>query len=386
MKYDLTRGLARIAVVALLATACPAIAQDEGEEKDENVERMEQETANLTARTNLVNAQKAYIEALPLPGFENTTTLEGEGAGSLEATILSAEALGHAAKAIANDVGTGNEIVLLTADEQVDLTLAHIFEREIDHIGKVLDAAGEASKAAPGEAGLSGGGLGVAGALSLVTELAGLFGNETTLSYLDTGDVDDAMLVTAIADQLGDNSKVYLPSAVFGIGEAGGDLLADYDELQDAVPAATARRNALAGKKPAKRTKNEQAELELLNQAVNRFTLLSTKATTATEEGDLPIHQAAKALSAYADGRKVLRVGVAKAGGSLVNSKNIGTFFGADPLRITGGVVVSYRMFDPSSGEIHKAGVLHCATAKTSLRQLHRRKYRVADKPCGEAS
>lgn len=103
-------------------------------------ERDVAEKDRLTAQKDLVTAQTAYIEALPIPGFENTTTLEGD-AGSMEAAMLSAEAMGFAARGIADrlDGKLGDEVVVMTSGEVVDLALADTIMSEIGYLDGLLD-------------------------------------------------------------------------------------------------------------------------------------------------------------------------------------------------------------------------------------------------------
>jgi hypothetical protein len=67
----------------------------------------------------------------------------------------------------------------------------------------------------------------------------------------------------------------------------------------------------------------------------------------------------------------ILRVHVDKAGGSLVHRTNIGTFLGVDPLRVTGGLIASYDVTDPSSGRVAYTDILVCRTSLSRLRPIH---------------
>ncbi|MCB2086162.1 MAG: hypothetical protein H6919_11435 [Sphingomonadaceae bacterium] len=340
-------------------------------------ERDVAEKDRLTAQKDLVTAQTAYIEALPIPGFENTTTLEGD-AGSMEAAMLSAEAMGFAARGIADrlDGKLGDEVVVMTSGEVVDLALADTIMSEIGYLDGLLDLTTVSRPTSPPDPIAGGGvGIGVAGAISLVTELSKLLGNESTISYKAAAEVDSLLLATAVAGRL--NGRAYSPSATLGLGKGGRELLAQYEALANRMRAADARQAAIEKKKPAQQSPAEKTELATLKQALGRHAALAKQVATPTDKGVLPIHQAAKAISVFADGRTVLQVEVEKAGGSLVNSKNIGTMFGDDPVRVTGGVIVSYRLFDPREGKVEAAGVLNCATTRTSLGSMHRRTYKI---------
>lgn len=91
-------------------------------------------------------------------------------------------------------------------------------------------------------------GIGVAGAISLVTELSKLLGNESTISYKAAAEVDSLLLATAVAGRL--NGRAYSPSATLGLGKGGRELLAQYEALANRMRAADARQAAIEKKNP----------------------------------------------------------------------------------------------------------------------------------------
>ncbi len=59
-----------------------------------------------------------------------------------------------------------------------------------------------------------------------------------------------------------------------------------------------------------------------------------------------------------------------------MNTKNLATTFGADPLKVSGGVVASYLLIDSSTGAATSGGVLTCNTTLASIRSVQERKWR----------
>jgi hypothetical protein len=92
--------------------------------------------------------------------------------------------------------------------------------------------------------------------------------------------------------------------------------------------------------------------------------------TTPNDQGVVPLLSAARLADLRENDYPILRVHVDKAGGSLVNTKNIATTFGVDPLKVSGAVVASYIMTDPKTGFVTTAGILSCSTTLTSIRKV----------------
>lgn len=69
---------------------------------------------------------------------------------------------------------------------------------------------------------------------------------------------------------------------------------------------------------------------------------------------------------------RVLRVNVAKAGGSLINRSNIWTTLGANGVTMTGGMVITYRLVDPETGQLLLSEALVCSHPARSLGSIAR--------------
>lgn len=68
----------------------------------------------------------------------------------------------------------------------------------------------------------------------------------------------------------------------------------------------------------------------------------------------------------------ILRVSIEKAGGSITNTDSIWTRLGAPAIKLTGALVLSYRVVDPRTGATSKAGLVVCHAPRKTMDQLHR--------------
>ncbi len=109
---------------------------------------------------------------------------------------------------------------------------------------------------------------------------------------------------------------------------------------------------------------------ERLTAAVTRFDAFFARVTAPDSAGIVAVAQAALLEQRLPDKWLALRVHVEKAGGSLINRKNILTFFGFDPIRVSGGLVASYTILDPADGRVLGGGVLSCRTRVGKLSDI----------------
>ena len=64
---------------------------------------------------------------------------------------------------------------------------------------------------------------------------------------------------------------------------------------------------------------------------------------------------------------RILRYEVDKSGGTVINSSNIWTSLGIPGVTIRGGLILSYRMMDPTTGRTDAAGLIVCRMPKRLL-------------------
>ena len=105
-------------------------------------------------------------------------------------------------------------------------------------------------------------------------------------------------------------------------------------------------------------------------KAIGLYAAFRTSVTTPNEKGAVPIVSAVRLDRLINTKPLILRVSVASAKGGIVTSKNLWTTFGADPVRVSGGVAISYLVTDPTTGATVDGNSLSCTTALTSLRRV----------------
>ena len=316
------------------------------------------------------------IAALNLPSYTGATTLSGD-AGKLEVAQLTVGAMGIAGSRISGIVKSSCTVtrpcVLVGAADTTNFAEAAAiggqitgFQREFKSLRITRGGLESAS---------------VAGLVAVVSTLAGLVRTETTVTQVALPELDDAMLVLAVARGLGKGA--ILPGAMIGRPDlSNSELMKGLDELTELNTLARSERDTLlALEKPTAGQKVRAAELGALVKRVDDF---HAKVTAVNDAGSSPIARAVRVEAVFAKDRPVLRVRVNMVSGSMTNSKNLGTFFGADPVRISGGLIVSYLLTDPTAGTA-TMDVFACRTVRTTLRRVQTGDYQVENDPKGRA-
>lgn len=307
------------------------------------------------------------IKALGLPSYTGETKLDAN-AGRLEAAQLAVGAMGVAGARIAADnaEACASGCILVGQADTSNFTEAAAISIQISAFARefVMLRVGSSIKVFAVLPGL------VAG----VSALAGMARTESTVTGVALTELDDSMLVLAVAHGLG--AKATLPGAMIGkldldkseiaknlekLIVLNGEARDDRDKLQREVDAAAAGDPTTAGKK---------VRIAELSSLIKRFDDFYAKINLVNDSGSSPIVRALRMESIFGDGRPILRVRVNVVGGSLTNSKNLWTFFGADPIRIGGGLIVSYMRTNPDTGILDGSGIYNCRAARTTLRRV----------------
>ena len=334
--------------------------------------RLTAEAALLTAEAAKANAERAKalalagadraaIDALGLPAFEGKTTLN-PGAGAIEALILATEAVNQAAEKIAKRAGEvehrpkksyAGAFLLLAGDETINLARPAAIRAEMRSFATVFEDPAR-QKNPPRTLALS-----APAAIAAVTAFAGLLRSETTVSGVDHDAITSRVLATAVAARL--PGRAVLPGSAAATPAEGGPLvqalLAIAEERQEAE-------KRIAGQ--------TGPENDWLRAAIARFDAFFARVTAPDASGIAPIVEASRLEQLLARAPLVLRLHVEKAGGSLINRKNLWTFFGFDPVRVSGGLVASYTISDPATGEVLAADVLEMRTRLGKLKQIQK--------------
>jgi len=366
-----------ILAAALASAAVPALAQDPQKSPEQiEIDRIKGEADLAKEQANLVQQRaalaKARVDAVGLPSFSGTTILNGT-AGAMEANMLAMYALQAAADGIAGEIKGGGPVLVLAGNETVDLNQVVVMQAEMKSIGRELKAAmamgsEPAAHAGHGQKGMletenfiSSLGLGdpVSAAVQAATAIGGLLRSETTVSAVDLASVSERSLANAVAGRI---PQAYQPAALVGRVDQGQGLLSQLEDLADRRSDAALALAQLDSKAP---------KAIALTAAIKHFDDFRQKVSTPDEKNIVPVVRAAQLERLFEHQPRIVRVFVDKAGGTFVNTKNLKTFFGADPLRVTGGLVASYTLTDPATGRVEESNIFVCRTSLSRLRQIH---------------
>lgn len=360
-----------VLVSTALFFALPAFGQDKPKTPAElETDRLTAETALTTAKAKLLEAelgfQKAKFEGLGLPSFENKTELTAKG-GEIEAAMLASWAVRKSAKYIAQKVtvsSPGKKYLILTGTETVDFTLAESFKYQLTLIEALYDRAFKERDDLSAVAGYEVLTL-AAGAVSALKLATGLFGNEVKVTGVELASFDDAMLANALAGQL--PTMALLPSKAMGVPNfATSKLYGRLKTLNDRRDEA----NAHIKKYGDKPDDDQKKVIALFKEADAALTAFSKAATTPNDKGIAPLVTASLFEKLVPNEWVIVRVAVNSKGGSLINSKNIATTFGLDPIKVSGGLVVSYSVTEVADGFVQLSDIVTCQTTLASLRKI----------------
>ena len=366
----MTKKTKTCAIAAFLLVAAPANAEDDPNAAiAADTARINAEAARINAEAALTTAKaakdKGAIEALGLPKFENKTELVEKG-GAIETAMLASRAVSAAGGSIAGLMQSkctsqGSPIVVLAGNEAFDINSAQTMQTRIGYHTEILQLALLRKGSAGGVNWLN---------LPMITGLAsaavGLFGNETKVSGVDLPEIDDSMLANVVAGQL--TQCAILPSAGGGIANFKESKIAESLTTLVNLRNSAARQLASIPEKPNAAQKAQGAQLK---EAIADFDAFYKTINTPDAEGKTPLIRAVLVERVTSkQNPMLLRVTINRSGGTITNSKNIKTFFGADPVRVSGGLVASYALVDANSGAVLAAGTTACQTAQAKLRNV----------------
>lgn len=368
-------SLFQIFAISLAGVATAATSQTSTQIAADNAKKESAIAAKdrLVAEKDKINAEadlaRARITSLGLPTFEGKTTLK-DNAGKIEAMMLASDALGGAVTLIAKDLkaktASTNEAgqavplpsyIVLAGDEVLDFSVSESMALEVRIVSDLLVTALGEQASSTGD---------IAGGVAGISAIAGLLRSETEVSAIDlTTSLPNRLLAAAVARQVGGVLPSALIRAPFEDAREPADSLAkSWNALLALAKQAAATRKAM-GEKP-----KDKAKVARLDQGLARFKLLFDQLTTANEKGVAPITYAIRLDRLGRQDRKILRVYAEYSGGTFVSSKNLATMVGFDPMKVSGGIIVSYTVTDPTSGAVEGHHIISCRTALTSLRRV----------------
>lgn len=350
--------------------ASPVALAAADEPKDDLNAQLAAETAKLNAEAAKINAEatlakakadkdKAAIESLGLPKFDTKTTL-GEGGGAIETSMLATRAVREAAITIKGKITGGKtcsdgSFIILPAGASFNPNLDTTLRKQADFLAEQI-----AATRTP-RPGLSA----VATGVAIVSAIAGLIGNEVSVTGVSLTEIDHSMLANAVAGELKE-CAVLAGTAIPMIDPDTSALATAIKDL------ATERGKAKIWVKSLNKTDTKKyadriAALDLLEQESVAFEKLLS---TANDQGVNLFEKAMIVELLKKTATHVVTIRVNKAGGTITNSKNIGTFFGVDPVKVSGGLSASWSIMNLSNGRNAGSGVVTCQTAQVRLKKV----------------
>lgn len=317
-------------------------------------------SAVMLCACGAAQAQQNPVTDFGTPKFEGKQVV-GSGAVAIEATLLASTAVDAAAAKIADHVnqrrGTQHVLVIGGA-ESIDFGQVAMIQTEMSAIQRQLLLA---MTAPPSNGKMTG--LVLPPVAAIIPALAGMMRSDTEYSAVDVT-LDARILPSAVAAKLGENVTLF--SAKVGANSES-KLLSDFDKLGTLAGNAQILHDVIAGNKDA--TDQEKGMVPRLAAALKRYDAFFNRVTTGTDKG-VPLAGAARLAQMIETKPLILRVNIEKVGGTTVKRTNLLTFFGADGLSISGGLVASYQLTEPESGRVEATGVVICRTALTKLKSV----------------
>lgn len=374
----------------------PAPAKTEAEQK---LDETEAATKQQDAENKLAQSR---LTALGLKTFSGGVTVE-DSAGGMETALLSGATLDQAARYIAADAldlsSTGRPVLIVGVTETVDLAIAEIVEMELDnHLAALRTGAGDplclnpprhkpVKPAAVVESGPKAKSLPSAPAASSSTEsptqtkavapatltaigtILSLFQTETTVKGHSFTPSERA-LINAVAGQPGRwmilSDVAALPRPAI---KGRDDLRTRWSKM---LKERAAVDTCIARLEQAEQKGQVPGAVAALKGLVAKTDAMVARIVTPEEGAPSPFVQALRAEYIASEAPLVLRLSIEKSGGSVLQQKNVLTLFGHTGVRISGGLVVSYRFSDPLKGYVLGGGSMTCRTDMASFKQIQR--------------
>ncbi|QDX26452.1 hypothetical protein FPZ54_10740 [Sphingomonas suaedae] len=375
------------AVMALMLTSA-AQAQTDGGTDAAALERakLDLEFAKLRLEQGKLEKEvmQAQIDALGFSKAEGKTTL-GADAGKLEGWMLASRAVDEAAaqigeKAVAAVTAQQDgakadakprKITLLGATERLDLSAAVAVTREMQAITQALEGVAQSYCSTTEVLVESGKSAGLP-VPAIIGAALSLLRTDTEISGFTVA-AAEAPLIDAVVGKRTDKIQWVMPREV-ALAAADGAVVKAFDALLlQREQTALCRSQVAAGATTDAEKKAAAPKLAALDAMVARADAFSVRVSAPREGGSSELAAAAIAetLTKHDAGLLALRLNVSQAGGTLLKRANLWTALGAPAVGITGGLVVSWRLFNPADGSVRGGGVIVCRTALTNLNAIH---------------
>jgi len=341
----------------------------------ETVETLAARTALIEARAALEKAETDRVSGrLAVLGLQNDATGKTEitgGGGEFEGWLLSARAIETAATLLNGSLtklnSGGRPVVLLAADEAFDMGLPATMRARLAFLlhqadatlaGAACGGGGRAPEGAPG--------MIAPAAIAGIGALVSAFRTDTTVTGFAGPDAARMVIAAMAATRTSSGAETgdyVVPADLIAVPE-GSSLIEQWARIEERRDSIARCRTALARQGDA-----TKPQVERLDAQVGNIDDFAAKQVGAGS-GVSPLLRAAQLDAVVTLKPMILRVYVEKAGGSILNRRNLWTALGAPAVGVTGGAVIGWRLSEPTTGSLLGGGNLVCRTELTSMRAI----------------
>lgn len=388
---NIMKALFFTTALAALAFGGPAAAQDEDAQQSAiDALKKDKEEAQLEYDLEKIKLDKLKLITDALPSFDGKAEADA-ATGKFEASILAVGAMGALTDQIANRF-SGKTVLFLAGDETFGFgqpfalngEMKALYEENRRVCGSPCEVRPDGAQAES-----------FAGILTAVSAVAGLLRSDVKLTTLAPSGTSDAKFATALAASLNGNGGT---GRTLG-GNPGTKLNTNkletlntenlwsepvligkkYAWLVQADLSAKGQIRELENGTKAEQKRNKK-KIESLKAWRKQFSDFSTRVLKVQADKATIMGQAIMAEQIEDGLNHVVRAYI-EAGGSTKKSTNLGTFFGGDPFRVTGGIhahVVSYDVSDSTGARIDGWGQYACSSGHLRFKEVRGAKFTFA--------
>jgi hypothetical protein len=348
--------------------------------------------AGATLATSAAAADTTEVTlaaGLGLTAASGKTTL-GAGAGAIEAGVLGADAFQQAGAIIAalvNRSAAGKTVLVTARDEQANLALATIVKDRIDAVTRLLQRAGRscpAPKAAKEKDDKENAVPFAAAAPKdkispALSDVVAALATETAISGIELK-AEDRLLINAVLSNratLGSTPRAEWSSSIADTADdtkPEGTTIARFRVAGEATRAGIGGPVAIAYK--ALLDEADKLRTGCTSAAANAaFTtadaLVNSLNTPAEKTGMTPLAGAMQAESFSTPDTRILRLAIEQTGGTAITRAGIAYTLGfPNAAMVSAGLVVSFRLVDPTTGAPTLAGIVRCAVPPQNFKAV----------------
>ncbi len=378
-----TRSAAILASTAFLTFTTAARGAEPKSAIELQIEQLKLEAELQKQKNEITKLEVEQVKAIGLPNFEGKTETDAN-TGKFEATVMAAIAMEAVAVEMAAALSLradNQKILVLAAEEPFQFGFASGLKFEMDRVRADFEASC-GDPCLPKEKRVGPEDSSVAGAVAIASNIAGLLRSDVKLTTVTIDKIDSKFLASSVASKMGGKAILNSGNPGFIIRPPDAKRLIELSDRPNWEKAGVDERYfwlieasrlldvevARISKLPSSTVNAKQ--LAKLNALATRYKEFGDRVVKADATGATPLIIAIKDDKVSNLTKYVARIFVREAGGSTKVSKNIGTFFGVDPLRVTGGLIASYTLFDPADGTSPRADAPSLWVCTSGYRRL----------------